>query len=119
MKDLARRLNFFTASFVGILGFSLIAEIFQEKDSEDKLDDVLILLLGVGAIVWYKKTGHKVSNAVGSAIILGLGILVKLIGVYIERSDKEALGDDIGILVALLLAFIFVLWQIFLHKKAK
>lgn len=117
MKEFSRRINFFTASFIGILGFSQIGEIFHENDFEDKLDDILILLLGIVTIWWYKKTGYKSGKSVTSVIILVISVLIKIMGIYIERGDKEALGDDIGIISGLVIALIFIVWQVFSHKK--
>lgn len=117
MKDLARRLNFFSTTFTSILGFSLAAEIMQEDDFEDKIDDVILLIIGIAAIWWYKTRGYKADNTVGSIVIVGLGLLTKFGALIIEHADKEALGDDIGIFIALLLAFIFIIWQTFAHKS--
>lgn len=119
MKELARRINYFTSSFVAILGFSLISEIVQEDDMPDKLDDLGMLILAIGSIWWYKKNGYKTISAMPSVLILGIGLIIKLGGIMIEHADKDALGDDIGIFVALLLAFVFVVWQVFRSRSAK
>lgn len=119
MKEFARRINFFTTSFVGILGISLISEIFQENDAEDKLDDIAILILSAVSIWWYKKKGHNARSTTPSIIILCIGLLIKFVGILIEHTDKEALGDDIGIFVAFLLALIFVTWQTLALRKEK
>lgn len=117
MKDLARRLNFFATTFIGLLGLTLIYEVISENDPMDKLDDVLILLLGIVSIWWYKIKGYRSESAFSSIVILGLGLLFKVIGIFIEHADKEALGDDIGIAITLVLGFIFVTWQTLSHKK--
>lgn len=117
MKDLVRRLNFFTASFIGVLGLSLSAELFMENDFPDKIDDALMLILGLSAIYWYKKTGYKVSKATGSIIILIIAILIKVLAIYIEHADSEAVGDDFGIISALIIAFIFVVWRTLRKSK--
>lgn len=119
MKDLARRLNFFSAGFMGVLGLSLIGEVVMEHDLEDKVDDALMVILGLAAIWWYKRTGHKVSKTVGSIVLVGVGVLVKLYAIRIEFVDKEAVGDDFGILAALIIAFIFVTWQSIKNKSIK
>lgn len=118
MKDLARRINFFTASFIGVLGLSLSSELFLENDLPDKIDDALMLLLGLLTIYWYKKTGYKLGKSSASVIIIGIGILIKAFAIYIEHADKEAVGDDFGIIAALIIAFIFVTWQTLRRKRS-
>jgi hypothetical protein len=118
MKEIARRINFFTASFIGVLGLSLVSEIIMEDDRMDKIDDILMVALGLSAIWWYKKSGYKLSKTTGSVIILVIALIIKFFAIYIEHADKEAVGDDFGILSALILAFVFVIWQT-LHNKNK
>lgn len=117
MKDLVKRLNFFTASFLGIVGISLVGEVFQEDDLPDKIDDFLIFILGLAAIYWYKKAGYKAEKATLSIIFLVVAFIIKLGGIFIEHADKEALGDDIGVFIPIVLALIFVVWQTYFHKK--
>ena len=119
MKEFAKRLNFFSTSFISILGFSLISEIFMENDLEDKLDDIGILILGIVSIFWYKRKGSNTSSAKGSVVLIGVGLIIKIIGIIIEHADKEALGDDIGIVIALIMAFSFIFWQVISHRSEK
>jgi peptidoglycan/LPS O-acetylase OafA/YrhL len=119
MKDFFHRINFFVASFIGILGFSLAGEIFQEDDPADKVDDTILLLIGIICIWWYKKKGNKVDSVKGSLLFLLLALLTKIGAIIVEHADAEAVGDDIGVGIGLLLAIIFVLWQTVTAKKRK
>src|SRR5690349_10533664 len=116
MKELTKRLNFFTATFLGIVGISLISEVFQEDDFPDKIDDFLIFLLGIGAIYWYKKTGFKAGKSTTSVVLLVVAFFIKLMGIIIEHADKEALGDDIGVFIPIIFALVFVAWQTYFRK---
>lgn len=111
MQDLARRLNFFSVGFVGVLGLSLATEIIHEDDFSDKIDDFVLLILGAVAIYWYKKFGFKTTKTSTSIIFLTLALLTKLGAIVIEHADAEAVGDDIGIFLSLILALAFVVWQ--------
>ncbi len=117
MKEVYGKLNYFVASFTAILGLTLVYEVFAEDDMEDKLDDALMVVLGIAAIWWYKKSGYKGESSVVAIIISGLAVLLKIMAVAIEHADKEAVGDDIGILISLVLAFGFVVWQVLAHQK--
>lgn len=119
MKEVIHRINYFTASFVSILGLSLAGEIFQEDDSPDKVDDAVLLIIGLVAIWWYKKKGYKAESVKVSLIFLVLALLTKIGAIIIEHSDAEAVGDDIGVAIGLALAIIFVVWQKFSLKKTK
>ncbi len=119
MKEVVRRINYFSTAFVSILGFSLTSEIFQEDDFVDKIDDILMLLLSIGVIIWYKKKGYKAEKTAMSLLAVGIGLVIKIIAIVIEHADKEAVGDDIGIMVGLVLAFAFVLWHTLGLRKTK
>lgn len=117
MKEFFIKINFFVTSFVSILGFTLIYELFAETDFSDKIDDAIMLILGIIAIWWYKKSGNKGTSATPAIWISGLAVVTKVMAIIIEHADKEAVGDDIGILMALLLAFILTIWQVLSHRK--
>lgn len=117
MKEFKTRINFFVASFISIVGLTLVSEIIMENDIEDKIDDVVLLVLGLIAMWWYKKSGNKGASVIPAIWISGIAVIVKIAAVIIEHGDKEALGDDFALLTACLLSFIFVVWQVLSHKK--
>ncbi len=114
---MAQKLNFFVASFLGIVSLSLISEIFMEDDPMDKIDDVLFLILGIVAIFWYKKNATK--KTIAPVVLTVLGVVIKFGAIVVEHADKEALGDDIGIFVAMVIALVLVIYQYLQLKKAK
>ncbi len=116
MKEIARRINYFTAVFTSVLGFSLTSEIFMEDGVPDKIDDIFIVVLSAVAIFWYLSQGHKASRTLGSILLLAGGIAIKALAIAIEHADKEAVGDDYGVISALIFAFIFVVWQTIANK---
>jgi len=119
VKEVINKLNYLTAAFIGILGFSLAGEIVQEDDGQDKIDDVVLLILGIIAIWWYKKKGYKAGSTNVSILFLILALATKAGAIIIEHADAEAVGDDIGITIAIVLTLAFVLWQTFIRKKGK
>lgn len=110
-----QKLNFFVASFLSIMGFSLAAEIFLENDPEDKVDDIAFLILGFIAILWYRKSADK--KTIAPVIFTAVGLLIKFAAIIVEHADKEALGDDIGIAIGLILALTLVITQYLKLKK--
>jgi hypothetical protein len=118
MKEFIGKINFFVTGFVSILGFTLIYEVISENDVSDKIDDLLMLVLGIVAILWYKKSWHKGISAIPAIVVSGLAVCIKIMAIVIEHADKEAVGDDIGIFISLLMLFIFTTWQVLSHKKS-
>ncbi len=117
MKELYTRVNFFVASVISIIGFTLIYEVISEDDPMDKIDDALMVVLGVIAIWWYKKTGHKGANSIPAVWISAAAVVLKIFAVFVEHADKEAVGDDIGILISLIMVFALTTYLIFFRKK--
>lgn len=110
-NELMGKINYFTSVFLGIVGISLVYEIFSENEFADKVDDIAMLVLSGVAIWWYQKKAATGKNKWMAAILLGIGLAIKIYAIYVENDDKEAVGDDIGIVVSLVLAFLFVVWQ--------
>ena len=87
-ESINRGFNLLAVSIIGLSGFAFMPEIFGEHDWDDKADDILLFLLGIAAIIWYRKNKFKSSMApvvfVALALItyipdLSLG-LVQLLG---------------------------------------
>ncbi len=114
MEKSVQKLNFFTSAFLGIMGFSLIGELFMEDDWMDKIDDGMFLILGIAAIFWYKSNALKKSMA--PIILVLIGVAIKIFAIFVEIKDKEAVGDDFGILSALLITLVVVIYQ---YRKLK
>lgn len=108
------KLNFFTAAFISILGISLIGEIIMENDLPDKIDDTLMAILAVVAIVWYRTNALK--KSLMPIVLVLVGIAIKIMAITVEIDDKEAVGDDFGILTALIIALVVVYLQ---YRKLK
>ena len=116
IKEFPQKLNFFVVGFLSAVSLSLAFEIFKEDDVHDKIDDIAFLVLGIATIFWYRKNANKYSIA--PVVLMGLGLVIKIAAVMIEFADKEAVGDDIGIGIALVFAFVITIYQYFKLKKA-
>lgn len=95
-------LNFFASAFLGIMGFALLPEVINENDVPDKIDDALFFLLGLFAIFWYRKNSSKRSAM--PIVLLAIAVLIKIGAIIIEHDDKEAVGDDIGVFIGIVIA---------------
>lgn len=106
------RLNYFVISFVAILGLTMISEVFMEKEWADRADDLFMVLVGLYSIYWYKTSKAISSRTWMPIILLGLCFLSKVWAIKVEFNDKEAVGDDYGVITALILALIFSVQQL-------
>lgn len=112
--ELPQKLNFFVSAFTSIMGFALAGEIFEEDDVPDKIDDILFLLLGIAAIWWYKK--HPTSKSLAPVLFVVVGAVIKFAAILVEFKDAEAVGDDIGIFIGMVIALVVVIYQ---YRKLK
>jgi hypothetical protein len=111
-----RGFNLLAVSIIGLTGFSFLPEVFVEKDFPDKIDDGLLFVLGIAAMIWYRKSNNSHIRSVIPVVFIILALIIKIIGFIIEHDDPEALGDDIGGLILLILSTGLVIYQ---FKKTK
>ena len=95
---------------------SLLVEIMMKTDLIDKLDDSIIFILAIIALVWYFKGNNKFRKSLFPFTIALLVFLVKICAFIIEFDDKAAVGDEFGLLIPLLLITII---SLILYNKSK
>ena len=105
-EAMARGYNFFVVAFLGILAGGLVGELSQEGPWIFKLDELLIIAIGVVAIVWYWVGQHRFQRSPVPLILAAAGFVAKVIGLTIEFKDVVEAGDDFGIVQTLLLLVI-------------
>jgi hypothetical protein len=94
--------NLLIVGFLSVLGIGVIAELFNEVDLQDKIDDTIIMLIAIIAIVWYVRGTHRYQYSWVPFILLSLGFIDKIGAIAIESGDPAAAGDEFGILPTLL-----------------
>lgn len=99
---------------VALAGFAFAPELIMETEWQFKVDDFLLLALGVGAIAWYKK--HVFTRSVVPILFTVAALLVKIAAIIVEHKDKEDVGDDFGGLVLFICATVFVGFLYFRRK---
>jgi hypothetical protein len=112
-----RGLNLLGVSIVGLSGFAFAPEIFLEKDIDDKLDDIGLLVVGVLGIFWYLWGKNKYSRSVFPVLLVSLSLVIKVVALLVEFKDAEAVGDDFGAIILFVLSLILVIYQYWLVRK--
>lgn len=91
-----RGFNQLTAVIFGVMSLTFGGLLFEETDPIDKVDNTLLVVVGVVAVVWYlwKQNGTRRSAVpVGLA---GAALVAQLFGSFVEFSDPISFGDDIA-----------------------
>lgn len=112
-----RGFNLLAVSIVGLSGFAFLPEVFVENDVPDKIDDALLFILGIIAMIWYRKSNNSKTRSIVPVVFVIIGLLVKILGIIIEHDDAEALGDDLGGLILMVLATGLVIFQYKKNRK--
>ena len=106
-EAIARGYNFFVVAVLGIAGGSLVTELTQEDEWLHRLDELLLVAIGVVAIVWYLAGQNRVKRSLVPLILAFAALGAKILGLVLEINDAKDVGDDIGV-VQFLLLFVIV-----------
>ena len=110
-----RTTNLVATSVVALAGFAFAPEMFIEDEPTHRMDEGLLLLLAIGAIIWYKRGENRYKRSLVPVYLTAGALLIKVMAVVIEHADKEDIGDDMGALVLFILATALVVW---LYRKS-
>ena len=111
-----RSVNLVGASIAGLAGFAFAPEMIIEPESIDRVDDFLLLLIGIAAIVWYLRGANRYARSLMPIAFVALGLVVKIFAITVEIADPEDVGDDFGGLILFVLATALVA---FLYSRAE
>lgn len=115
--SLNRTVNLVATAFTSIAGFAYAAEIITETDLVDKLDDALLLPLGIAALLWYVTGRNRFARSVVPIVLLTLGLGIKVAALIIESGDAASLSDDFGAHALFALALGLVCWLYYRARK--
>ena len=110
-QSVNRTVNLIGVAIAGLAGFAFAPEAIIEPDVIDKVDDTLILLLGIGAIVWYLRNGNRYARSLMPIVFVGVALLLKIFAIVVEIADPEDVGDDFGGLILFALATALLIYE--------
>ena len=102
-QAITRGYNFFVVAFLGIVGGSLVTQVFVEDEWTHRLDELLILAVAVVAIVWYRAGQNRLTLSSAPVILASAALLSKVVGMVLEINDTADVGDDYNYFMLLLL----------------
>ncbi len=115
-QSVNRSVNLVGATVAALAGFAFGPEMIIEPEVIDKIDDTLILITGIAAIVWYLRNGNRYARSMMPIVFVGIGLLLKIFAVIVEIADPEDVGDDFGGLILFVLGTALVA---FLYSRAQ
>jgi len=94
-----RGINLLVLGLLSFTGIGLLAELIREAEFIDKLDDIVIILLAITAVIWYFTGRNRFKLTWIPFILYAISAVVKIGAVINEFSDKVAVGDDLGLVI--------------------
>jgi peptidoglycan/LPS O-acetylase OafA/YrhL len=116
-ESVNRTVNLLGTAVAALAGFAFAPEAIIEPDAIDKVDDTLIFLIGIGAIVWYLRNGNRTVRSIMPIVFVGAGFLLKIFAIIVEFADPEDVGDDFGGLILFALATAFLIYEYTMAPK--
>lgn len=101
-EAVARGYNFFVVAVLGIVAGSLVGEVSQEGEWGFRLDELLMIAVGIVAIVWYLVGQHRYQRSLVPLALAVAAFLAKVVGLIIELKDVLEVGDDYTMVQVLL-----------------
>lgn len=105
-EAVARGYNFFVVAFLGIIAGSLVGEVPQEGLWVFKLDELLVIAVGIVAIVWYLIGQNRYQRSLVPLALAVAAFAAKVLGLIVEFKDTIEVGDDYSAVQVLFLLVI-------------
>jgi len=112
-----RGFNLMVVSLLVLPGLAFGSVILNEHDFNDKIDDITLLVSGLLALGWYLMGRNRFSRSMVPVGLVVLSLAGQIVGVLIEKDDKEAIGDNIGGMIIFVGVLLLVLYQYFRPQK--
>lgn len=94
-ESVNRGLNLFVVTLLGITALAFGSDLFPETDSVDKIDNSLLVVIGVVAVGWYFMRRNWGKRSSVPILLAAAAVVAQIVGFVIEIGDSTALGDDI------------------------
>lgn len=109
---LNRGYNLIGTAIVAISGLAFFPEFFAEDEGTHKLDEVVLLLLAIGSIIWYLSGKNKFSRTIVPILFTVAALVMKIITMFLlENGDAADLGDELATMILFVISIAFLIWQ--------
>jgi len=109
---LNRGYNLLGVGIIVLSGLSFFSDLPAEIDHLPHIvDEVLLAVLAIVALVWYFMGRNKYSHTVIPIVFAVIALAIKVLGLVLEFSDANDRGDEFGALVLFVSLIILLVWQ--------
>jgi hypothetical protein len=115
-KSISNRSNLAETAVLTLIGLAFIPELFTETEWQFKADDIALLCVGIGTVIWYRGKQHARQTSIFPVVAVFIMLAVKILAVFVEMKDAADVGDDIGTLVLIVSAAAFITYE-FIRKR--
>lgn len=113
-----RGYNLLGVGVVVLSGLAFASDLPAELDHLPYIvDEVLLAVLAIIAVVWYLIGRNKYSYSIVPIIFAGTALVIKVLGLYLEFADPEDRGDEFGALILFSILTIVLIWQYIATKR--
>lgn len=112
-----RAFNLTVTTVLFLAGIAFGGVLFSESEGADQIDDFGLLVVGLVAVAWYFVGRHRFARSLAPVALTIVSAAVQLVGVVLERDDREAFGDNIGGTILMVAFVVFVLYQWFRPQR--
>jgi len=117
LEAVNRGLNFFGVAALGLLTTSSIHGLQLARSWSGRADDLALMAIALGALVWYRSGRNRYRRSVVPLIGLLLGVAAKLAGIWLLYGRLVLAGADFGVAFYLLIAALIYAWQYYHLRK--
>ncbi len=102
-NEITKGYNLLVTGLLSFVGIGLVAEFFREPEWIDKADDIIIVGLAIFGVIWYFTGQNRYKLSWLPISLLAISTLVKIAAVINEFKDTSAAGDDLGLVIPMLI----------------
>jgi hypothetical protein len=104
IKELTNKANnMLVVGLLSFVGIGLIGEFFNEVEWRDKGDDIFIVILAIISVIWYFSGQNRYRLSWLPFALLTASTIVKIGTVFAEFKDPTARGDELGLVVPMVI----------------
>lgn len=109
---LNRGYNLVATTVVALSGLAFAPELPQEDEWTHKIDEIVLILLAIGIIVWYFTGRNRFSRTKIPILFAAADLVMKIITCFfLEAGDRTDVGDEYAGILLFVVTMGFLIWQ--------